>query len=301
VTGYLHPAYAQSFAQFGDVCELPRCGGWILRRQIPGFADHDGMGCYPLFACRDWSLLPADLDSLRGDLVALALVADPFGQYDVAQLRSCFDIVIPYKSHFIVDLDRSVENVASRHHRYEARRALREVQVEPCPDPRQFLEEWVQLYANVIQRYEVRGVRAFSREAFERQLAVPGTVIFRAIYKGVTVAADWYCVQGEVAYAHLAACAPSGYEVGAAYALLWAAIKYFGGRVRWLDLGGSAGLGADGRDGLSFFKRGWSTETRSTYFCGRILDPPRYGQIVHAKGESPTTYFPAYREGEFSQ
>ena len=270
-----------------------------MRRTIPSFADQDGMGCYPLFACRDWSRLPIDLDTLRGELVSLALVADPFGDYDVTQLQACFDIVVPYKSHFVVDMRQPLEGFISHHHRRAVRKAVQQVDVEPCLDPPQFLDDWTRLYANVVAKYGVTGIRAFSREAFARQLRVPGTVIFRAVCQGETVAADWYYVQGEVAYAHLAACGLSGYEVGAAYALQWMAIKYFVDKVRWLDLGGGAGLAADDRDGLSRFKQGWSTGTRCAYFCGRVFDQNKYEQIVKAKERAMTGYFPAYREGEF--
>jgi GNAT acetyltransferase-like protein len=270
-----------------------------LRRTIPGFEAQDGMGCYPLFSCRDWSLLPVDMDALRGDLVSLALVADPFGNYDVAQLEACFDVVVPYKSHFVVDVRQPAERFVSQHHRRAVRKALREVEVEPYSDPLGFLDEWTRLYANVVEKYEVTGIRAFSRETFAKQLTLPGTVLFRAMHDRKTVAADWYCVQEDVAYAHLAACTPRGYRIGAAYALQWTAITYFADKVRWINLGGGAGLAADGRDGLSRFKQGWSTGTRNAYFCGRILDGKKYEQIVRAKGTVTTDYFPAYRAGEF--
>src|SRR5829696_5348289 len=108
VTGYSHPAYAESLAEFGDPRELPQCGGYILQRQIPGFPYRDGMGCYPLFACRDWSQLLADLEDIGRELVSLALVTDPFGDCDTVYLRRCFrDVVILYKEHFVVDLTRS--------------------------------------------------------------------------------------------------------------------------------------------------------------------------------------------------
>jgi hypothetical protein len=172
--------------------------------------------------------------------------------------------------------------------------------VEPCTEPSQFLDEWLELYGNLIRRHHITGLRAFSRAAFERQLGIPGTVLLRAISGGTTIGADWYFVQGDVAYNHLAACAPAGYELGASYALKWAAIEYLAGRARWLDLGGGAGLATDGTDGLSLFKRGWSTGTRVAYFCGRVLDRERYESIVLARGGPPTTYFPAYRDGEFA-
>src|SRR5436190_23288915 len=95
-TGYMHPRYAQSLAEFGSPRHLPRSGGWILEREIPGFPYRDAMGCYPLFACRDWSRLHEDLEELHSDLVTLTLVADPFGDYDLSTLQHCFgDLVSP--------------------------------------------------------------------------------------------------------------------------------------------------------------------------------------------------------------
>jgi hypothetical protein len=299
ITGYLHPAYARSLEEFGNPWELPRCGGWILRRGIPGFSYEDGMGCYPLFACRDWSGLAADLDDLKGDLVSLSLVADPFGLHNDASLRGCFDVVVPYKKHFVVDLDPSLERRISKHHSARVRRALRWVHVEDCPDPSALLDDWVRLYSTLVARHRVTGIRAFSRNAFEKQLRVPGTVIFRAVSGGLTVGAAWWFHQGEVAYGHLLALSSVGYKLGAAYALNMTAIEFFSTRARWLDLGGGAGITDDETGGLSSFKRGWSTETRTAYFCGRILDPERYTQLTRSVGGEETTYFPAYRAGEF--
>ena len=59
------------------------------------------------------------------------------------------------------------------------------------------------------------------------------------------------------------------------------------------------GVESNCTDGLSQFKRGWSTGTRTAYFCGRIFDHKSYAEIVKAKGIAATTYFPAYRKGEF--
>jgi len=298
VTGYLHPSYARSLTEFGRPWELTRCGGWILRREISGTAYQDGMGCYPLFACRDWSRLRQDLEDLRGDLVSLSLVADPFGEYDEEFLRSCFDVVIPYKTHFVVDLDPAHERFISKHHSDRVRRAQRRLHVEVCPDPPSFLDEWVRLYSFLVARHGVTGIRAFSRDAFAKQLQVPGTVIFRATREGVTVAAAWCFVQRGVAYSHLQAYSPIGYKSGAAYALQMTMIEVLGESARWLDLGGGAGI-ADDAGGLSSFKRGWATGTKIAYFCGRILDRSRYWELAHSASDENTGYFPPYRAGEF--
>jgi len=300
VTGYLHPGYAESLAEFGVPRLLPRCGGWLLTRQIPGFPYHDAMGCYPLFACQDWSQLHADLQNLGDELVSLVLVTDPFGEYDLDNLRRCFrDVVVPFKEHYVADLHLPVNEIAGRRHRKHARRALRNLEIEVCPNPSQFVDEWLSLYDNLVERHSISGIQAFSRAAFVGQMSIPGMVILRAVHQGVTVGAQLYFMQSDAVYCHLGAANKTGYDLGAIYALDWFSLEYFSDRARWLDLGGSAGITSTGTDGLNLYKRSWSTETRTVYLCGRILNPQRYSEIVQAKGIRATGYFPAYRQGEF--
>ena len=97
MTGYLHPAYAKSLAEFGTPHELPACGGWILVRSIPHREERDAMGCYPLLACREWRHLPQSLAEIGKDLVTLALVTDPFANVGEEFLRQQFDIAKPFK------------------------------------------------------------------------------------------------------------------------------------------------------------------------------------------------------------
>ena len=85
-SGYGHPSYAASFAEFGTPRRLTRSGGWLLERSIPHAEARDAMGCYPLFVCQDWRGLEADLDEID-DLVSVSLVTDPFGDHDEALLR----------------------------------------------------------------------------------------------------------------------------------------------------------------------------------------------------------------------
>ncbi len=253
--GYIHPAYAESLADFGTSRQLPRCGGWILVRQIPGTPHIDGMGCYPRFFCQDWSQLEADLEEIGDELVTLALVTDPFGAYQPAYLRQCFDVVLPFKEHFIVDLRRPLNEIVSKNNRKKVRKAFKKVQVEKCEDPSQFLDEWTALYATLIERHNIQAMRAFSRVAFAKQLSFPGMVMLRARYQGTTVGITLWFMQGEVGYGHLAAFSPVGYQLRASYALDWYALKYFSDQLRWLDFGAGAGIANDGTDGLSAYKR----------------------------------------------
>src|SRR5579864_7703333 len=124
--GYAHPLYTESLSEFGTPVGLPESGGQLLERLISGTAYHDAMGPYPLFCCADWHGLARDIEGLRGKLVSVVVVADPFGGHGEGALRSCFDCVVPFKTHFVVDLEQSASH-GSSHHRYYARRAQREV------------------------------------------------------------------------------------------------------------------------------------------------------------------------------
>ena len=307
-SGYLHAAYAASLSHIGTESLLPRCGGWILKRRIPNSVHYDAMGCYPLFACLDWSRLADDVEQLAivGEIVSLSLVADPFGEYNAAELRRSFpDILFPFKEHFVVDLKRAPEEFVVAHHRRNARRALESLKLEVCTgDAKDLAVEWTHLYAHLVERHEIRGLTAFSPASFAKQMTVPGLTALRATLEDKTVGMMlWYENGRGVAYYHLGAYSPEGYKQRASFALFWYAVEHFAAAgLSWLCLGAGAGLSDSDEDGLSRFKRGWSTGTRTAYFCGRVFDRRRYEELSRARGidVSVTAYFPAYRAGEFS-
>ncbi len=301
VFGYAHPAYAESLAEFGLPRRLPESGGSVLERAVDGFDGRDAMGCYPLFACADWSKLQVDLEPLERDLICLSIVSDPFGEYTPEYLRQCFpDVTIPFKDHFIVDLRESPEKFVDSHHRRYARRALRNLEVTRIDNPSDCLDEWLSLYQELIARHHITGISAFSRTSLGMQLKVPGMVAMRARSDAETVGMLlWYAQDGR-AYYHLGAYSNRGYDLRASFALFRYSLDYFAQQgFSWLNLGGGAGSASDAESGLTRFKRGWSTGTRTAYFCGRIFDRARYEQIAKAKGNNATDYFPAYRKGEF--
>jgi hypothetical protein len=299
-SGYAHPAYAAALEEFGQPRELIDSGGWILERGIPGASACDAMGCYPLFACRDWFSLQHDLNSIGQDLVSLVIVTDPFGAFSEGLLRDTFrDWVVPFKEHFVVDLSRPLSDFVCSHHRRNAEKALRSVYVEKCKNHMQFVHDWTDLYATLIKRHEIKGIAAFSASSFAKQFSVPGIVAFRAVHNEATVGMALWYVQGEIGYYHLGAYNSVGYQLRTSFALFQSALEYFRDNLQWLNLGAGAGEKGDSSDGLSRFKRGWSTGSRIAYLCGRIFDPKRYNEIVQAKGISTHRYFPAYRAGEF--
>jgi hypothetical protein len=299
ITGYLHPSYAESLSEFGEPRRLQRSGGWILKRPVQGFQAFDGMGIYPLFLCEDWHSLRADLEEDGNDLVSLAVVADPFGEYDLDGLRLRFpDLVIPFKQHFVVDT-QVAGAIGSERHRSYARKATQSLAVEQVDRPFELRDEWLGLYRALSERHHITGVAAFSERSLREQLNVPGIVAFRATHMNENVGMTLWFRHGDRAYYHLGAYSDTGYKLHASYALFWYAIRHFReAGLAWLNLGGGAGLHPDGRDGLSQFKRGWSTGTRTAYFCGRIFNRELYRDLSEACGQFQSAYFPAYRTGE---
>ncbi len=299
VTGYLHPDYAESLREFGRPRLLPHSAGYLLERPIPGTAERDAMGCYPLFCCANWSALGEDLGDLHG-LVSVVCVVDPFAPCDRARLARWFDVVVDFKTHFVTELTQPAEAIVSLSHQATVRRALRRMHVEVCSEPDRHLDEWSILFDHLIERRHITGLRALSRRAFARQLALPGMVMFRASsLDGQTIGMDLWYVQGDVAYGHLAAYSPLGYALRASYGTKWHVLRYFRDKVRWLDLAGAAGINPRSEDGLTRFKRGWATGTRMALLCGKVLNRPRYESLCTLHDVGETRYFPAYRQGEF--
>jgi hypothetical protein len=259
------------------------------------------MGCYPFFACQDWSKLDLDLEPLGNSLISLALVTDPLGNYKVQSLEDCFrDLVIPFKQHFLTNLDLTPSSFVSNHHQRNARIALSKLTVEKCQNPIDYLDDWTGLYEELKSRHQIKGITTFSRASFFKQLSVQGLVMFRAVYHGATVGMILWYIQGKMAYYHLGSSNNLGYIMKAAFALFWRSIEYFASTgLKWLVLGSGPGLEVDKTDGLARFKSGWATETRTVYFCGRIFNRKAYAEILKAKGIPQTSYFPAYRLGEF--
>jgi hypothetical protein len=209
-------------------------------------------------------------------------------------------VVTPFKEHLVTELSRSPESFVATQHRRKAQKALERLDIERVEDAGVFADRWIELYANLVRRHGIRGLTAFSPDSFRAQLAVPGISLFRAISENETVGMTLWYTNREVAYYHLGAYSDLGYELEASFALFWHVLEYFSRQgLQWLDLGAGAGLSAkDSSDGLTRFKRGWATGTRTAYLCGRIFDLSRYDQIM--RDREANDYFPPYRKGEFA-
>jgi hypothetical protein len=300
VSGYASEAYARSFAPVAEPLALPRSGGWLLQRAVPGSTARDAMGCYPFFACRDWAALPDDLRELPAELLSVAIVADPFGAHTPELLAVCFpDRLLALKDHYVADLRMEPACFVTKHHQRYASKALRTLEITRCADPPAQLDVWCALYGRLVERHAITGLRAFSREQFAAQLRVPGLHLFQARQSDQVVAMSLWMETGEVAYYHLGAAGPAGYAQQASFGLFWKALEHFrAAGLRWAALGGGAGLTAHD-DGLTRFKAGWATGVRRAYFCGRVINRAGYQTLAAERDHGPPDYFPAYRAGEF--
>jgi Acetyltransferase (GNAT) domain len=298
-SGYGHPAYAAAVADGRTVRTLPRCGGALIVREIGQEGRQDAVGPYPIFSCPDWSGLDRDLSELASDLVSVAIVADPFGGWTEDLLRRAFpEVLLRFKEHYVVRLGTDPLAHVHPHHRRNVSLGRRAVEVDVVSDLEAFAPDWEALYRDLVARHEIVGPAAFSARSLAAQLLVPGMVALRARRAAETVGACLWYEQGDVAYYHLAAYAPAGYELRASYALFARAFELFAERgLAWASLGAGAGSSADPSDGLSRFKRGWSTGTRVAWFGGRILQPDVYDRLARAV-PSAGHWFPSYRQGE---
>ena len=293
--GYAHRGYAESLGEFGAVQELLACGGWLLVRRLPVVEAVDAMGCYPMFSCRDWNAIGADLEALAQTLVCVSLVTDPFAHVSPARLCATFpDVCFEFKQHFVTDLSHPLDTVAGSHHRRNVRKSLAAVEVRETTGDASMLDDWLPLYEHLIRRHAISGIAGFSRDSFARQAKVPGFRAFSAVSHGEVCGMTLWYVDGDVCYYHLAAYNDRGYELRASYALFWSALTEFAKTgVRWAGLGAGAGVTAS-QSGLTRFKQGWSTHTRPAYFCGRIMQPAVYRKLATAE-QLANGFFPAYR------
>jgi hypothetical protein len=296
-TGYLHASYAASLSEWGTPRPLPSAAAWAIEREIPGTDRRDAAGCYPLMACGHWESLLDDLQSSGQRWVTFTAVPDPLGAPGEGELRRIFrDHILPFKTHYVAALEGWTGPTRAGH-RAMVRSAARRLETDVAPARTELLEQWSQLYATLVARHRIQGLRAFSRASFAALFAVPGMHVARAVSGNETVAMSLWATHGEYGYYHLSASSARGYELSATYAMVDSAIRYLRGLgLTLLDLGGGAGVTGQDADGLGGFKRGWSTEERTAWLCGRILDPGAYRVLADGRTNQ---YFPAYRAGEF--
>jgi len=299
---YFGYQYANSLNDYGIPLFLPKSEGWILKRKILNSEYFDGMGLYPFFGCNDWLNLEQDFQNLSEEIICLSLVTDPFGKYQKEELLEIFSAVcFPYKEHFVIDLNTDFRKKISQNHLRNIQKSEKKMTVEKIEYQPEIVNDWSEMYENLINRHKIRGLLTFSKKIFKQQLQLENTVIFRAIKEEKIIGMLIFVTDRKVAYYHLGAYSDQGYELGASFALFSQALNYFSNQgFDFIGLGAGAGSENDGNDGLTRFKKGWATGTKTVYFCGKIFNQKIYEKLRALKPEyEKTKYFPAYRLGDF--
>jgi GNAT acetyltransferase-like protein len=292
--GMSHPygseAYARAFEGIAEPLLLPTAGRWVLRRQIPGTAYFDAIGCYPLTAWPRHTSLSADFPALRQiGIVSLVLVADALFAPAADALARDFELARPFKSHYVHDYAQPFHY--GRHHRYEVKRAREACQVGAIVLSER-LREWNEFYKHLCMRHGVSGLQRFSPLYFERLAALPQLRALAAWHRDELVGIHVFIQYEGTVYSHLAAFSPAGYTARAGYALNDYAIEYFRGS-RLIDFGAGAGVTDDSKDGLAVFKRGFANRSERFFLCGEVLDREIYDRLAGTRPRE--VYFPAYR------
>ena len=283
--GYLHPTYAESFVEVGQVRHLRRSGTWMLTRPIGNSGYRDALVGYPRLLCRDWVGLVKDLaeTAALADVVSVTAVADPLAGVDEELLRPAFgDLVRAEAQHHLVELAACWP---SRDHRRAVRRALGLLDIEVEDAPAGVVGAWPALGGATLPGAEL----GLTEAALERQLALPGCVGLRVHGEDGPVAAAIVYVSGDDAYLHALAVTPAGEALGARFALVQTMLEDLAGRgLRFLDLGPAT-------DDAGFMS-GWTELIRPAYRCGRIVDRLAYDELAAAAGTTGSATFPAYRD-----
>jgi hypothetical protein len=288
---YSTGTYAESLSHWGEALQIPEWGCHVITQQTA--AGKDAVGTYPLaILCPDADLA-GGLERLRRlGMICVTLVLDEFHRPPLAALRDHFQVVHPFKQHYI--RRNSSPFAYARHHRYEVRRSLARVSVGPF-ELGAHLAEWAALYAELHRRHALAAVHDFAPRHFETLSTLEGTTSIGAWLEGKLVSAHLWVSDGRHVHSHLAASSDAGYGAAAAYAVYDASVRHFEG-AELLNFGGGAGAGGDSLDGLSRFKSGFANDSAPAYVCGAILDPERYHELVRLSGvRTDTLFFPAYR------
>lgn len=327
---YASLAYARSLRHIGEPFAVPEWGCVVLSRPIAG-AWRDAAGPYPLTILAPDADLSGGLARLaKAGFVSVTLVLDDYHRPPLDGLTAAFTVARVFKEHYVVDRRLGPARL-SRHHRYYARRALRDVSVTPFPLAAR-LDEWIDLYARHhrhktermmpksaatalppysgldpwIADYERlvggHGFPALPSVHHEMLAALPGVTALGAFMDGNLVSAHLWVRHGRWVRPHLAATDEAGLRVGAAYAVYAHALDHFSD-CELINFGGAPGASGAALniwgEGLVRFKRGFCNAIAPSYIAGAILDADAYAALLARSGNPVgTAFFPAYRRAD---
>lgn len=292
---YSQLQYAESLSQIGKAFHVPAWGTSVLLRKI-NETEIDATGVYPIAAIRPNANFEDGLAYLREHkLISIVLVVDDFHRPALKSMQKQCDLFKKFKTHYLYRPELGKLEY-DRHHRYEIKKAFKNVQVKKLA-LKNFLPEWKDLYQNLIQKQSLKGIHLFNDEHFSLLSEAQGVDTFSAWIENELVSCHIWVQNNGFAHSHLAASSTLGYQTSAAYAVNAAAIEHYA-NFKVVNFGGGAGFNDSLHDGLSKFKRGFSNAVASAHLLGIILNHEKYDKLVNEKQvrvDNTLEYFPAYR------
>lgn len=290
---YATEAYARTLGHIGRPVAVPEWGCSVLARPIRGGGE-DVTGCYPIATMSEDADIAGGLTRLRQlGFVSVTLTVDDFHRPSIRILEQAFDLVRPFKSHFLVSGGLDAYR-PSNHHRYEIKRAMDTVRAIPI-DLKAHMAEWRQLYTTLGERHQFGEAHAFSSSSFAALTDIPGVETIGGFCDDKMVSCHIWVRAGDTVHSHLAASSALGYSRRAAYVVNDASVRHFSDS-RIINFGGGAGLNDDADNGLARFKKGFSNAVAPSYICGAVLDAKAYAALSSARTSAGVgDFFPAYR------
>ncbi len=286
-----------SYAGLGTPIQLPRSGLRLLKRHICSDF-YDLIGLYPYSVSPSVASVQSEADQsyLRETgAVSISFVSSPFLGEKIKDLRG-WDVLTPFKEHFVLDLAEDWKQFTSKKTRYLIRRSKEHNRIITVQPSTETALAFHKLYAHTVRRHNISGVQNFSVGSIHAQMKTPGSFVLQSFHEDTCSGFLIGMINQDHANYHLVAIAPEHSNKLTNYALLDAAIVFCASNgVRYFNLGGGAGLTSDASDGLYRFKRRWSDITLKTHLCGKILRPSLYEALTEGHGAASHPFFPQYR------
>lgn len=325
-----------------DVCSLLRAGGGQLAAAVMTVGD--GYVLYPFFLREiDAELTAAAGGERMFDIISPYGYGGPlhWGISDIdgasAQFWRMFDLwadensvvsefsrltlftetMLPYQgttrrrqTNYVRDLSVPADDLGQKvapKVRSNVRRALREGVTTVIDTEGEFVDDFVRIYTETMERRDSADWYRFERPFFEGiHAALPGQFAYvYAQHEGRLVSVDLLLFGREDGYYFLGGAEAAAFGVRPNDLVKMESMKWLQaqGRRRYV-LGG----GVTAEDSLERYKRGFALEGQYDYFTGeRILSPGRYEELLEAHRrrlaangldfDEASDFFPAYRRG----
>ncbi|MEM4380264.1 MAG: GNAT family N-acetyltransferase [Thermoplasmatales archaeon] len=288
--------YASCFKEYSDPVYLERSRVFCLKLTNPYTPFFDLSYCYPFLPIKSLNGLIEDLKNVHGAYQCFYGVLSPWIQIVEEKEIAEFELFFQYKDHFFTDLNQELWSTLPNTHKRLIKKSEKKVSVN-LAYPNNVLDDWVQLYKNLIRRHQITGLTAFSDQTLRSFLLIPGAFVYAAYLDNQICGIAIFYPHDHLVYYHLAAYSDQGYQVSASYAIFWKAIRDFKQLgFRALHLGGVPGVYAS-ESGLQRFKKGWATGCVRSFFCGKVLNKEQFELTRQMSGSaSVTDYFPPYRK-----